>query len=396
MSVMKWRKLLVRWRTSLILVISYGLAAGSLLWWRLGTRPNGASAAELTACQQSDSWSSIFHHISNAPYLILQNILPGSCSPDHQFWLRLPATLIALIAGGLFVIAVRRWFGRKAAWFSGILFITSSWFLHSGRLSLASVSLLLVIPLLLVLYQRATSAPYSQLTGWYAIGAISLLAYIPGGIWFIILAGVFGNKAIWRFVQRQSRHDNLLFGASLIILWLPLIWSLINDSSQIAGWLGLPATWPVWKTLSNLLLVPVNLIIRGPGDPLFWLGHIPILDIFAAAMAIVGGVWLYRHSNRRRQLFFVGLTVVSWLLSGLHSAGVASLSLIVPLAYFLSAAGIQSMLRRWFDVFPRNPFARWLAYGLLIIVVAGAVIYNLRAYYIAWPHAKAVLELFSL
>ena len=393
---MKWRELLVRWRTPLIWTISYGLAAVGLLWWRLGTRPNGAAPAELAACQQSDNWSSIFHHISSAPYLILQNLLPGNCSPDHQFWLRLPATLIALVAGALFVIAVRRWFGRRAAWYGGILFITSSWFLHSGRLSMASVSLLLVVPLLLVLYQRGTSAPYSQLTGWYTIGAVSLLAYIPGGIWFIILAAAFSNKAIWRFIQHQSRRDNLLFGSSLIILWLPLIWSLVTDHSQIAGWLGLPATWPVWKTLGNLLLVPVNLVVRGPGDPLFWLGHVPILDIFAAAMAVVGGVWLYRHSNRKRQWFFVGLAAVSWLLSGLRSSGIASLSLIVPLAYFLSAAGIQAMLRRWFDVFPRNPFARWLAYSLLIIVVAGAVIYNLRAYYIAWPHARAVLELFSL
>lgn len=396
MTVMKWRERLVRWRTPLVWSGGYALVALSLLWWRLGTRPLGAASAELANCQQAASWSDIFHHISNAPYLILQNLLPGTCSPDHQFWLRLPTTLIALAAGALFIIAVRRWFGRRAAWYGGALFITSSWFLHSGRLTAASVSLLLVVPLLLVLYQRANSSPYSPLTGWYAILSMGLLAYIPGSAWFIILSLILGHRAVWRFIQHQARRDNLLLALGLLALWTPAAWSLITDSSQIVGWLGLPNTWPIWTTIKNLLMVPVNLLVRGPGEPLIWLGHLPILDVFASAMAIVGGVWLYRHSNRRRQWFFASLLGLSWLLSGLRVAGSASLSLIVPLAYFLSAAGIQAMLRSWFAVFPRNPFARWLAYGLLALVVVGAIIFNLRAYYIAWPHSPAVLNLFSL
>lgn len=392
---MKLKRYIKRWQVPLTLVGVYLVSTFALLWSKLGTLPNGAADAELTACQASSSWSSIFHNIADAPYLILQNILPSSCSPDHQFWLRLPSTIIAAIAGALFILAVRRWLGRRTAWLAGILFITSAWFLHTGRLSTSSVSLLLVIPLLLAVYQRVISSPHSKSSGFIATISAGILLYIPGGIWFILASAVLAHKTIWKYIKNQGIIRSSLLGLVFLVLLSPVVLSLVVSPGQISHWLGLPTSWAIGSLITNILMVPVNLFAYGPGDSLYWLAHMPIMDVFASAMAILGMVWLFRHSSKQRQIFVIVITSLAWILSGFRAQSAGSLSLIVPLAYFFSAIGIQAMLRRWFSTFPRNPFARWLAYGLLILVIGGSMVLNVRAYYIAWPHTPAVIQIFS-
>lgn len=392
---MSLKKYLKRLQWPVIWSATYALSVIAMLWWRLGTIPKGAAPAEIDACQVSGSWTSVFSNIADAPYLILQNLLPGNCSPDHQFWLRLPATLIALAAGALFVIAIKRWLGKRAAWLAGILFLTSSWFLHAGRLSVPSVSLLLVIPLILFVYQRTISSPHSRLSGLIVALSAGLISYIPGAIWFVIATTVLAYKPILKYLKQRGWIVSSLLIFSWLALLTPLAMSLVKHPSQLTYWLGLPIDWSL-SVIWHILLVPVNIFVYGPGSSLNWLGHLPILDIFTSGMAVLGLVWLFRHVSKQRRMFVIVTIAIAWLLAGFRSQGVSSLNLIVPLFYFFAAVGIQAMFRKWFAVFPRNPFAKWLAYALIIAVILFAVIYNLRAYYIAWPHSQAVIDLFYL
>jgi hypothetical protein len=74
--------------------------------------------------------------------------------------------------------------------------------------------------------------------------------------------------------------------------------------------------------------------------------------------------------------------------------GAAYLSLVVPLLYIFAATGIAYLLHEWLRVFPLNPVARKLGIGLVVVAVAVSCSYNLRAYYVAWPHNAATQTAF--
>lgn len=66
--------------------------------------------------------------------------------------------------------------------------------------------------------------------------------------------------------------------------------------------------------------------------------------------------------------------------------GSLDLSIVMPIVYLWIAAGIAYLLQQWLVVFPRNPIARGIGYGLIIIAVSLSCAYNLRAYFVAYPH----------
>lgn len=74
--------------------------------------------------------------------------------------------------------------------------------------------------------------------------------------------------------------------------------------------------------------------------------------------------------------------------------GPVGISILVPIVYLMVAAGFGYLLHEWLLVFPRNPLARSLGFGLLGIAVTLTCVYNLRTYFVAWPHNPATKAAF--
>jgi len=376
----------VIWGAITLLVLLTGLT------WRLGTSPAGLAATESTQCQTGLDLNQSF---INAPYFVVQSILPATCSTDSAFWVRLPSVLFAILAGLLFVVAVRNWFGRKAAVFGGLLFITASWFLHAGRLGSADVLWLLVVPFAVWLYQAVHAEMIRRRTVFIGIAGTLSLLYIPGGVWFVaIILSVLGKRLLQAFLAMSVIQKSLAIFLKLGLL-APFVYGFIQAPDQWQRLLGLPPSFMPMELLKQFAAVPLHLVGRGPEASVLWLGHRPVLDVFVTAMAIVGFIWFIRKSRYSRIVFICLLLAATWILAALRPTGVASLNLIVPLMYFMAAAGIQALLRRWFETFPRNPFAKWLAFGLITLAVGGSVLLNTREYFVAWPNSPITEQTFN-
>jgi hypothetical protein len=204
------------------------------------------------------------------------------------------------------------------------------------------------------------------------------------------------GRPIWKYLRQTSWPHLTGYIAAAIALLVPLVWGLINEPSQLQLWLGLPSDLTVIEGLRQLAAVPLHLMVRGPEAPLLWLGHRPILDVFTVVMALIGTFWLLRHAKAHRLTFLLITGLLAWIICALRPIGLASLSLIVPVLYFAATAGIQVMLRRWLEIFPRNPFAKWLAYGLLAVVVSGSVLLSTREYFVAWPNNTETRQQFNI
>ena len=237
-----------------------------------------------------------------------------------------------------------------------------------------------------------------QSNSWLALLACfvgaTLLLYVPGMIWFIF----FGLIWQWKAVDRVfKKHLLAVTGGAVLMLaaLAPLGFALYKHHDLIKPYLGLPAGWPTpWEMLRNLLEAPFHLLVRNSADPATWLGTAPILDVFTLVMFVLG-IFLYlRQWRLARTPIFLFIFIVSLGLMTIGSTAI-TYTVIMPFVYIVAAGGLTYLLGEWFKVFPRNPIARGLGWGMMGIVVALACMYQVTHYFIGWPQASATHDVYT-
>jgi hypothetical protein len=363
-----------------------GLAViAGLLLHRLAGLTSGVSATELLAAHQPVGWHGIWHNPLNLPLKLIR-LLIFALAPDHgQLLTRLPNVLF----GGLSMISfgwlIWLWHGRRTALLTTALFASSAWVLHVSRLAsfdvlyLWAMTSLLTIQVLLHRYAGQKRVWYLCLITW------GLLLYVPGLVWLVALQVWLQRKHITGAWQDALNWTQRALSVGAAIIGLALLLIDFSRSGHFINWLGLPSQWPAVTTLLKQFVgVFVHLFIRGPQYPELWLGRAPLLDVFSLIVCIVGIYFYASHwkSSRSRAIgLFFTMSVILVALGG-----AVSLSLLVPLLYVAIAAGIAYLLRDWLQIFPINPLARGLGIGLISLAVIVSCLYNLRAYFVAWPY----------
>lgn len=364
-----------------------------LMLYRLGSLVGGLSAGEHLAAVMPVGWHGLYHNALYLPLKVVRSV-DFYLFPGHGLTLtRLPNTLFGVLSVVSFSWLVWLWHGRRTALIAGLLFATSAWVLHVSRLASFDALYLWALPTLLlmnVVLQRRpdkASAMYGTILLW------GLLLYIPGMVWLVIINIFFQRKNIangWRHLKRWWQKPLYLLAGAI---WLPLLVENIRAFGNLRLWLGLPAHLAAPLTLlKHFVGVFVHLFIRGPQYPELWLGKAPILDIFTLAMCLIGLYFYTKHWQASRTRLLGSFFLVGAVLAAL--GGPVSLSLLVPLLYIVAATGITYLLHEWMEVFPLNPLARGLGLGLIALAVILACTYNLRAYFIAWPHNQATHTVF--
>jgi hypothetical protein len=378
-------------------VITIGLIAVAALGWlflhRLGSLTGGMSGHELATVSTPVGWHGIYHNAFYLPLKLVQSVIFW-LSPDHgQVLSRLPNALFGGLTVVLFSWLIWLWHGPRTAFFSTLLFATSAWVLHVSRVATYDVLYLWALPTILIVqvmlhrYGDRAIVRYGSLLAW------GLLLYVPGMVWLVLLQ-LWWQRALlikaWSQVVSWQRQT---LSVLAIFVWLPLLGLQLTRPGQLALWLGLPhhVAGPL-HLLKQFVGVFVHLFVRGPQYPEIWLGKAPILDVFA--LLTVGlGIYFYvknKQASRSRiiaSLFGFGLVLIAL-------AGPVTLSFLVPLLYVTGAAGIAYLLHDWLKVFPRNPLARSLGIGLITVAVLLSCMYNLRAYFVAWPHQATTKTMF--
>jgi hypothetical protein len=314
--------------------------------------------------------------------------------PSHGALLtRLPNALFGAIAIISFTWLIWLWHGRRTALIAGLLFATGAWTLHASRLASFDALYLGVIPVILLmnvaLHRRPdkAAAVYGSMLLW------GLLLYVPGIMWLLLVNIYFQRKSIAKGWQNFNRWWQRLLYALAGLVWLPLLINNLRDSGLLRTWLGLPAQLDAPLTLlKHFAGVFVHLFVRGPQYPDLWLGRAPLLDVFTLAMFLIGLYFYGGHWRASRTRLLGGFFLVGAILVAL--GGPVGLSLLVPLLYIVAATGITYLVKEWLQVFPLNPLARGLGLTLVAAAVVLACAYNLRAYFIAWPHNDTTAAIF--
>jgi hypothetical protein len=369
-----------------------------LLLYGLGSWPTAISQREFTAAQASSS-PGIFAH---NPLFLPTTFLHWLINFGHWhviFFLRLPSVMICLLAAGMMAYILRRWYGSRTALFGFALFISSSWFLHIGRLATFDSLELLAIPLLLTSYLLLHSRPASKLV-WYSwLGTQILLLYVPGMIWLVTASMILQRHEISTALRqcKQPKLRRLVSTALAVVLLSPYMYALTAhfQTRLITGLLGLPDRWPGIDSLLQRATQAVLFIgARGTAPNDTWLNHQPLFNALLVALFLIGVYFYAKHWQAPRTRLLATYLVVGSLLY--IAGGLVGFSLLVPLLYLIVAAGGAYYLHLWLAVFPRNPLARLVGIGLLSLAIIISCVFGVRQYFIAWryhPPAKAAFTI---
>ncbi len=373
------------WEPVLIGVAAIAILSGLLLF-RLGSLTPGLSSPEVIAHKATSSLNLIVNNPLNLPYKALSYGLNNLTTPN-PWSLRAASVLFATITILLFYYVLSRWYSRFIAILGALLFACSAWFLHYARLAIPDITLtLLVCSLAYGLWIRKTKR--SALVGIIGIFLAAGLLYVPGLIILVVIGGIWQSKHIAQHIKETKLTIPLIIILAALLL-APLAFGLIKHPSLVRPWVGLPAGhWPtLLDFIKHTLNVPVQIFLRGPKDPVLWLGRLPLLDIFATAMFVLGAYKYYQHRKLDTAKLVFGSIILGSLLIGL--SGTVSMIILTPFIYLLAVAGIDYLLTQWQSVFPRNPLARVIGASIITFAVLLSCFYNLRQYFIAWPGTPA-------
>jgi len=362
-----------------------------LLWLQLGTLVPGFSQNELNQRAASGTVKAIVDNPMGAPHKGLQlvahytkRIGPGA--------MRSASAAIALVVACSFYYVLKTWYSRRVAVLGVLMFITSAWFLHSARLGTDSIlSALLITALAAALWlQRSRGSFIALLVG---AAVVIGLFYVPGMIWFIIPAFLWQSQRIGRLLEDVPFPLLVVIILGGLVVVGPIGWAIYQEPGLAKTFFGLPQTFPApLEIVKNTARVPVEIFFRGPNNPEFWLGRLPLLDWFTIGMFVIGAYGYVSKLKLDRTWLFVYIFAVGSLLAGLK--GPVSSTLLLPFVYVMVAGGIGLMLQQWFTVFPRNPVARGVGTAMIILAVGASCLYNTTHYFVAWPDAPATKQTF--
>ncbi|HVS58890.1 MAG TPA: hypothetical protein VHD60_04140 [Candidatus Saccharimonadales bacterium] len=386
---------LLRHGRALVKVTLIAVPVGVLLLYRLTTLTPGLSPDEASIAHHGVSLQSMYSSPLNLPLHFLQWLCFGAWH-SHSLWLvRLPDVILAAAALVIFALLLRRWYGMRTALFGSVLLAFSPWFLHVGRTAGVGAEQLFAIPMAVFALVHL-NRDFAKTWAFYGSAVVlSLLLYVPGMAWFIGVALVLQILDVKDGLKHLSTWwKRLLYPLAWLLPATLLIWALVRTPSLWRSWLALPMHFDT--PLAILKHVGSGLaafVWHGPNNPALWLDRLPILNVFTIAMVLVGILFYARHwlAPRTRLLFI--FFVISMALYAVDSS--TSFNFAVPLVYSVAAAGIGYLMHEWLTVFPRNPLARGVGTVLIVSALALSCLYNVRQYYVAWPHNPRVQAVFQ-
>lgn len=359
---------LYRWRY----VFGYtlvGVVLTELLIVGLLYVPGGLDAAEMSSTVTSNNFSLAAFNpslIVNLPYHLVQN-LSFALLGVSEFSIKLPSIIFGVLSIIGIIILLRTWFRENVAILTTVLVVTTSQFLFTAQNGTPDILYIFWPTWILVaamMISRGTSMGWLWKVVLFGLGALSL--YTPLSVYMLLAlvsASLFHPHL--RFIARRLPKGRLALAAvCALILLAPLIRSIIMDPSLIYTLLGIPHVMPdLMKNGERLLRDYFD--FASPGNGLIMT---PVYTLPAMLLIIMGVYRLITTKYTARSYI-----IVSWIILLIPTLLLNPMRLdvtFVPLM-LLMAMGVYDLFRRWYRLFPRNPYAR--VAGLIPISVLMAI-----------------------
>lgn len=391
------------WGRGVLILVAIA-ALGFLLTYKLGSLVGGLAPAEFNNQQIIAHEGMSIHNVVREPiflpYTALMYLLQATPFTGPTGVRAVGALFGALSAFGMFYI-FRKWYTLRIAMLGTLLYVTTSWFLHTARMADPAVSYLLVpllVAAMIALQAKARSKIAVILAVIFGISTI----YIPGIIWFLLPAIIIKRRVIFRALRLQPLWYQICLGLISIVMLAPLAIMAIKPipghasaGQNALSLIGIPSEGLHSVATSAAILWDSlrDVFAYSTAGPLYGPGHMPWLDIATVVLVLLGIVQFVVHwrLHRSKLIAIVGLLGLVLIALG----GLVSSVVLLPFLFLFVVDGLRWLLERWLSVFPRNPFARGFAVAMVTVLVLSISTYQLNRYFYAWAKAPETHQVFN-
>ncbi|MEO5498921.1 MAG: glycosyltransferase family 39 protein [Candidatus Saccharimonadales bacterium] len=332
-----------------------------LLLTDFGSVPQGISSAEMSSTVSSNSLNVLKPNagdVINLPYHLLQKASVSllGLSPIS---IRLPSLILALAAGLVLALTLLQWFRKGVAMLALLIATASVPFITMGRVGTPGVLYMLLLLVILLGAVKLTTHKTGTF-GWKLLVAIAgvLMLYMPLGIYTMVgllIAGVFHPHIRHQIKRTKPWQMAVLITVSCLLL-APIVLAIINDNNTLQTLFGLNA---IKDTLSGTgLLASLSLIAKSLfmfNKPFVGEMITPFLTLPFMLFVAFGLIrCIYDHHSARSYLLLIWLAIAVPLLV----INPSQFALLFVPCLMLMAIGIETFIREWYKLFPRNPYAR--------------------------------------
>lgn len=374
--------------------IGYGLFVAllvAILSVDLTSIPRGLSDAEMASVVASNNinpFSPQTTDIVNLPYHLTQKA-SISLLGLTPLAIKLPSVILALVVGVALAVMLGHWFSRNVAVLASLLAGTSVPFIMMGRTG-APLIMVTVWTVILLLAATQLTTQKTRTFPWKLTALISciLLLYTPLGIYPVIALMISGmlHPHVRHQIKRTKPWQTAVFVVLGLILLAPLAVAIIAHPPILLTITGIDHFSVSFEALGSSFVSLLKTFFS------FSQTHIgvtiaPFLTLPATALAIFGFLRVIKDHWAARSymlLFWTSIVVVIVLMD----PGQALL-IFTPLVLFL-AIGVEALIREWYSLFPRNPYARIGALIPLTLIVIGTITVETSRYFDGYLYSSNV------
>lgn len=365
-----------------------------ILSWRLGSLPDGLSQveAEFVGNLRNLGWLSpdVLSHL--VYYLPIKAVL-GLSNETTMLLLRIVNLAFAFTGLVAFYVLARNWWSRTIALASTALLATSGWFLVVIRLIEPGVAALLWLPLLLLMFLKLKHE--SKWWQVFASGAVSGLAfYVSPILAWLSLALV---AAALRYSMKLNRgrivNGWLIFFFSFVVALIPLLVAIVQEPSVALKALGVTSINTPVDMLRRAVDLGRSLLIDTKS--VYFVPGLALADVGTVVLALYGLLRTLATVRLGRSSPVLFVLIISLFITILTPNKALLYAYLLPIGYLLVARGLNQFMSEWYRRFPRNPTARLVGAGALVLLVGLVSLYNTRIFYVAWARNEQVRTIFN-
>lgn len=355
--------------TAIILLLLYGNSIPPGL---------GPSEQQSVVASHAVTFDKLPTDIVDLPYHALQKLSLDWLGVT-PLGVRLPSLIFGALTALCMAIVLRRWFTTNVAILATVIIITSSWFLGTARLGSTAVMIPFWTSVLLLCATYVTQQTKNWKWWRVAFGFTAALSLYTPFMAYLFVAAALASVAQphLRYLLRESNHINLFIGGFFFVLLLvPLGWGVYQDPDIARQLLAVPTVLPdplqFLRDLLHAASALLNPFNSSTGELV-----LPAMSVVSVALLLMGGARLLRdfHSVRAHVLLI-------WAAILLPVIGLNPNSLAVTMipAFLVITIGLNQIIRYWYRLFPRNPYARLFALLPLTVLILSMVQVNYQRY----------------
>ncbi|MBR3323219.1 glycosyltransferase family 39 protein [Candidatus Saccharibacteria bacterium] len=371
-----------------------GIVFIALLTFLPTVAPDGLTEQEMNSTITASNLETNFMQTGNIidlPYHALQK------TSLHFFGLsiwsiKLPSVIIAIFTAFFIILLLNRWFKNDVAIVASILTTLSTAFLFLAGNGTPAIMYIFWLSLTLWLGSKIVGNDHVHpLLVISFFLSLALSSYTPHLLFITIAIAVAGIiHPHLRFGLKQLSFWQLILSFGIFFLAIsPLVVGCIVKPENIQQLLFMKdfSFGSFIQNISNAFapffsfsLVYNSIYLA----PLFGLATVVIVII--GVLASVGKMFTSRNT-------VVSLLVIyAIFVSGFN--GDVAISIIIPIAV-MTAAGVESIVEKWYSLFPENPYAHLFGIVPMVIVMGMIIISSQTHFVFGYHYAPRVVDNFN-